>query len=186
MRSFGETRQTASLPYPFQRKTAMSRLASKSWFVVLLFALGVAAVFAKTQQAQRSVTPAPDRKPGEGEGPFERLVIRGATVIDGAGAPPMGPMDIGIENNRNKEIKNVGYPKVTIKESNRPDKGVKEIDANGMYVLPGLVDCHAHIGGSAQGTPAEYVYKLWMAHGVTTIRDPGSMNGVDWTLSERE
>jgi hypothetical protein len=164
----------------------MSRLASKSWFVVLSFAFGVAVVFAQAQQAQRSVTPAPDRKPGEGEGPFERLVIRGATMIDGAGAPPIGPVDIVIENNRIKEIKSVGFPKVAVKESNRPAKGVKEIDASGMYVLPGLVDCHAHIGGFAQGTPAEYVYKLWMAHGVTAIRDPGSGNGVDWTISERE
>jgi imidazolonepropionase-like amidohydrolase len=164
----------------------MSRLASKSWFAVLLFTLGVAVVVAQTQQAQRSVTPAPDRKPGEGEGPFERLVIRGVTMIDGAGAPPIGPVDIVIENNRIKEIKSVGFPKVAVKEANRPAKGVKEIDANGMYLLPGLVDCHAHIGGFAQGTPAEYVYKLWMAHGVTTIRDPGSGNGVDWTLGERE
>src|SRR5262245_38458631 len=137
----------------------MSRLASKSWFVVLLFAFGFAVVFAQTQQAQRSVTPAPDRKPGEGEGPFERLVIRGATMIDGAGAPPIGPVDIVVENNRIKEIKSVGFPKVAIKESNRPAKGVKEIDGAGMYVLPGLVDCHAHIGGFAQGTPAEYGYK---------------------------
>src|SRR5262249_36361882 len=43
-----------------------------------------------------------------------------------------------------------------------------------------------HIGGAAQGTPAEYVYKLWMAHGVTTVREPGSFNGVDWVLCERE
>jgi imidazolonepropionase-like amidohydrolase len=164
----------------------MSGLASKSWFVVLLCVFGVAVVLAQTQQAQRSVTPAPDRRSGEGEGPFERLVIRGATMIDGAGAPPIGPVDIVIENNRIKEIKSVGFPKVAIKEANRPAKGVKEIDATGMYVLPGFVDCHAHIGGLAQGTPAEYVYKLWMAHGVTTIRDPGSGNGVDWTISERE
>ena len=32
----------------------------------------------------------------------------------------------------------------------------------------------------------EYVYKLWMAHGITTIRDPGSGNGVAWTLQARE
>src|SRR5215470_14730292 len=115
----------------------MSRLAAKSWFVVLLFAFGVAAVFAQAQQAQRSVTPAPNRKAGEGEGPFERLVIRGATMIDGAGAPPMGPVDIVIENNRIKEIRSVGYPKVGIRESNRPAKGVMEIDASGMYVMPG-------------------------------------------------
>ncbi|HSJ08422.1 MAG TPA: hypothetical protein VK928_00875, partial [Longimicrobiales bacterium] len=36
------------------------------------------------------------------------------------------------------------------------------------------------------GTPAEYVYKLWLAHGVTTVREPGSGNGVDWTLRARE
>jgi hypothetical protein len=30
------------------------------------------------------------------------------------------------------------------------------------------------------------VYKLWLAHGVTTVRDPGSGNGVEWTLNERE
>jgi len=164
----------------------MSRLASKSWFMIMLFALGCVVIFAQTQPPQRSIEPGPNRKAGEGEGPFERLVIRGATMIDGAGAPPMGPVDIVIENNLIKEIRSVGYPKVAIKEPNRPAKGVKEIDASGMYVMPGLVDCHAHIGGVAQGTPAEYVYKLWMAHGVTTIRDPGSGNGVDWTLNERE
>jgi len=164
----------------------MSRLMRQSWPAILLFTLGLIAAFAQTPPAQRGVEPAPDRRSGEGEGPFERLVIRGATMIDGTGAPPLGPVDIVIENNRIKEIKSVGFPKVAIKESNRPAKGVKEIDATGMYVLPGLVDCHAHIGGAAQGTPAEYVYKLWMAHGVTAIRDPGSGNGVDWTLKERE
>jgi imidazolonepropionase-like amidohydrolase len=154
--------------------------------VILLFTLTFIVTLAQTPPAQRGVEPAPDRRAGEGEGPFERLVIRGATMIDGTGAPPIGPVDIVIENNRIKEIKSVGFPKVAIRESNRPAKGVKEIDASGMYVLPGFVDCHAHIGGAAQGTPAEYVYKLWMAHGVTTIRDPGSGNGVDWTIKERE
>ena len=147
-------------------------------------------VAAQTQTQPRGVTPAPDRRTtgndAEGEGPFDRLVIRGATIIDGTGAPAHGPVDIVIENNRIREIRSVGYPKVAIREASRPAKGTKEIDASGMYVLPGFVDCHAHIGGAAQGTPAEYVYKLWMGHGVTTIRDPGSMNGVDWTLKERE
>src|SRR6185436_6360015 len=55
----------------------------------------------------------------------------------------------------------------------------------GMYVLPGLVDMHGHIGGKEQGTPAEYVFKLWMGHGITTIRDPGSGNGLDWVLDEK-
>ncbi|MFQ5749694.1 MAG: amidohydrolase family protein, partial [Planctomycetota bacterium] len=34
-------------------------------------------------------------------------------------------------------------------------------------------------------TPAEYVFKLWMGHGITTIRDPGSGNGLAWTLEEK-
>src|SRR5439155_21717329 len=42
------------------------------------------------------------------------------------------------------------------------------------------------IGGRQQGTPAEYVYKLWLAHGVTTIREPGSDNGLDWTLLNKQ
>lgn len=149
----------------------------------LLFGVLIAA-----GQTPRGVEPAPNRPTNgsEGEGPFQRLIIRGATMIDGTGAPPIGPVDIVVENNRIAEVRSVGYPKVPIREGSRPRNSTKEIDATGMYVLPGLVDCHGHTGGAAQGTPAEYVYKLWMAHGVTTVREPGSFNGVDWTLTARE
>lgn len=34
--------------------------------------------------------------------------------------------------------------------------------------------------------PADYIYKLWLAHGVTTIREMGSMNGLGWTLKQKE
>lgn len=133
----------------------------------------------------RSIPPAPDRHPDEGIGPFDRLIIRGATLIDGTGAPPIGPVDIVIEKNRIKEIVRVGHPGVPIREERRPKDATYELDAHGMYVLPGFVDMHAHIGGVAQGTPAEYVFKLWMAHGITTIRDPGSGNGLEWTLEHK-
>lgn len=129
---------------------------------------------------------APDRAPGEGQGPFKRLIIRGATVIDGTGAPPNGPVDIVVEGNRIKEVRTVGYPKVAIDPEDRPKDADHEIDGSTMYVLPGFVDMHAHIGGAAQGTSAEYVFKLWLAHGVTTIREPGSGNGTTWTMHERE
>ncbi|HEX7089036.1 MAG TPA: hypothetical protein VF192_02800 [Longimicrobiales bacterium] len=147
---------------------------------------GGAAAGAEAQEPRRGVAPAPPRGADEGEGPFERLIIRGATVVDGTGAPPVGPVDIVIEGNRIREVRSVGSPGMPIRPERRPQNATREIDADGMYVLPGFVDLHAHIGGAAQGTPAEYVYKLWMAHGVTTIREPGSGNGVDWTLSERE
>jgi imidazolonepropionase-like amidohydrolase len=143
-------------------------------------------IIAPLAQERRAVEPGPDRRAGEGEGPFERLILRGVTMIDGTGAPPQGPVDVVIEGNRIKEIRSVGFPKVPIKDENRPQGATRELDLSGNYLLPGFVDVHGHIGGAAQGTPAEYVYKLWMAHGVTTVRDPGAMNGVDWTLRERE
>jgi imidazolonepropionase-like amidohydrolase len=129
---------------------------------------------------------APDRRPDEGDGPFQRLIIRGATVIDGSGAPPIGPMDIVIEGNRIAEVRAVGFPKVTIDPERRPKDATREIDGSRMYVLPGFVDMHGHPGGTEQGTTAEYVFKLWLAHGITTVRDPGSGNGLDWTVHERD
>jgi imidazolonepropionase-like amidohydrolase len=114
------------------------------------------------------------------------MIIRGATVIDGTGAPPNGPVDIVIEGNRITEVRTVGYPKVAIDPEGRPKAGDHEIDGSKMYVLPGFVDMHGHIGGEAQGTSAEYVFKLWLAHGVTTVREPGSGNGTEWTMHERE
>lgn len=123
----------------------------------------------------------------DGDGPHKQLIIRGATLVNSTGAPPMGPVDIVIEGNIIKQIKNVGYPGTPIDDKNRPkaDSDTKIIDATGMYVLPGLIDMHGHIGGRSQGTPAEYVFKLWLAHGITTIRDPGSGNGIKWTLDHK-
>ena len=135
-------------------------------------------------------TPGPDRRPDEGKGPFHRLVIRGATLIDGTGAPPLGPVDIVVEQDRIVRIASVGYPKVPIKEKRRPEKGDYEIDATGMYVLPGFINAHAHLADANQGIvgdvpPAEYVYKLWLGHGITTVREVGAFNGLHWTLNER-
>ncbi len=132
-----------------------------------------------------SIPPAPPR--AEGEGPFERLILRGGTLIDGTGAPPIGPVDIVIEGNRIADVVAVGNPGVPIDPEKRPEagEGSHEIDASGMYVLPGFVDMHGHIGGVAQGTPAEYVLKLWLGHGITTIRDPACGNGLDFCLEHK-
>ena len=122
-----------------------------------------------------------------GEGPFDQLIIRGATLINGNGAPPSGPVDVVVENNKIVSIRNVGYPGLKIKEERRPKakEGAKEIDAHGMYLLPGFIDMHGHIGETTKGR-ADYVYKLWMAHGITTIRDPSCGNGLKWVLKQKE
>ncbi len=136
---------------------------------------------------------APEGAPprAEGQGPFDRMVLRGGIMVEGSGAPPRGPVDIVIEGNRITEIKSVGYPGAPIDEEGRPDKGDFELDVAGMYILPGFVDAHAHIAYAGQGKagpvpPADYVYKLWLAHGVTTVREIGSFNGLGWTLEQKE
>ncbi len=113
----------------------------------------------------------------QGEGPYSQLIIRGVTLINGDGSPPRGPIDIVVEGNKIVQVSVVGYPGVKINPKSRPKlkKGGKELDATGMYLLPGFVDMHGHIGGKAQGASPEYVFKLWMAHGITTVRQPSGI-----------
>ncbi|NHF57801.1 amidohydrolase family protein [Flavobacteriaceae bacterium TP-CH-4] len=119
----------------------------------------------------------------QGDGPHSQLIIRGVMLINGNGAPPQGPIDIVVENNIIKDIKVVGYPGVAIDDSKRPQlkAGGKELDCTGMYLMPGFIDMHGHIGGTAQGAEPDYVFRLWMGHGVTTVREP-SGRGVDFTM----
>jgi hypothetical protein len=93
-----------------------------------------------------------------------------------------------IERNRIKQVSIVGSPGIAVNPARRPklSEGGKELNCEGMYALPGFIDMHGHIGGSEQGTPAEYVFKLWMAHGITTIRDPSAGNGLEWVLDEKQ
>jgi imidazolonepropionase-like amidohydrolase len=131
------------------------------------------------------IIPAPTRKADEGKGPFKVFVIRGVTVIDGTGGPPYGPADIVVENNRIKSVQSVGYPGLPLKENRKPENADFELDATGMYLLPGFVDMHAHAGGPPKNPEAEYAYKLWMAHGVTTVRGVPLANHA-FTLKEKE
>jgi len=133
---------------------------------------------------EEDLKPAPPRG-NQGEGPFEKLILRGATLIDGTGAMPRGPVDIVIEKNRIVEIKNVGVPHVPIDEKERPQGATKEIDASRSYVLPGFVNLHTHVGAAPKAPEAEYTYKLFMAHGVTTIRGV-PIASMSFSLSERE
>lgn len=147
-------------------------MTSKSGILVNLFFLltNLSLVFAQTSDYK-------------GEGPFNQLIIRGVTLINGNGAPPIGPVDIVVENNIITSVQTVGYPGVAINPERRPKlkPGGRELNAEGMYLLPGFIDMHGHIGGRAQGAEPEYVFRLWMAHGITTVREP-SGRGLDFAL----
>jgi len=154
--------------------------------MLLAAAVLLAPTAARAQEEAKSIPSAPPR--AEGEGPWQRLILRGATLVDGTGAPPVGPVDIVVEGNRIKRIASVGAPGVAIDASKRPkaEAGDHELDLAGHYVLPGFVDLHGHLGGVEQGTPAEYVLKLWLAHGITTSSDPGSGNGLEFMVEHKK
>jgi imidazolonepropionase-like amidohydrolase len=142
------------------------------WLYGTVMSIGLAAgtppTDAAAQEAGTDPRPAPPR--AEGEGPFERLIIRNATMIDGTGAPPRGPVDIVVERNRIVELFAVDAAAGDMRSADRPQDATKEIDATGMYVLPGFVDLHLHTGDTPKTPDAEYAYKLWMAHGITSGR----------------
>lgn len=134
--------------------------------------------------APTRLNPAPPRRADEGFGPYPLMVIRGATLIDGTGAPPMGPVDIVIENDKITDIIQAGWPGLPEKPNRPPLNAAHEIDARGMYVMPGFVDVHAHAGSPQKAPDLEYVYKLWLAHGVTTVRGV-SLASQDIAVSEK-
>ena len=136
------------------------------------------AVFA--QKAIDIIEPAPVEGRNEGAGPYNRMILRGAYMIDGTGAPAQGPVDIVVENDRITDVRVVGTPNIAIDPDNRPvaTDGTEEIDLSGMFILPGFVDTHLHLHTMEEGqkVPPEYVLKLWLAHGITSGRTVGSDN----------
>jgi imidazolonepropionase-like amidohydrolase len=117
---------------------------------------------------------------------YPRLVIRNAMIVDGNGTPASGPKDIVIENNTITEI--AALDPVAVKEGRaRRPAGDVEIDATGKYVLPGLINAHGHVQDERAGVaqPVDYCLKLWLACGITTVRDVGSNTQKTLALRER-
>ena len=150
-------------------------------------------------QQAGGLTSAPARRATEGLGPFRTLTIRNVMVIDGTGAPPAGPMTITVEGNRITRIASAGTPGVqqagraggrgAAPNAQGPagpagNDGTYVLDGSGMYLLPGFIDMHVHAGGAPKNADAEYAYKLWLAHGVTTVRGV-PMGSHNLTVSEK-
>ena len=139
---------------------------------------------AQADESRETLRAAPDRRAEEGKGPFKTLVIRGVMLIDGSGAPPAGPMDVVVSGNRISAVRSAGTPGLPLRQ-NRGPQADHEIDGAGMYLMPGFVDMHVHAGGAPKNVEAEYAYKLWLAHGVTTVRGV-PLGGNAWSVREKE
>jgi len=115
------------------------------------------------------------------------LVLKGGTLIDSTGNPPLSDAVIIIQGNRIKTVALIGEVEIP------PDAEV--VDCQGKTVLPGLIESHLHLGGSPGGmvTPAEYapsiMYKYlkgYLISGVTTIKSAGDMMELMLDLREKE
>ncbi|MBK9528511.1 MAG: hypothetical protein IPO41_09385 [Acidobacteria bacterium] len=104
---------------------------------------------------------------------LKRIVVRNAMMVDGSGKPAAGPFDIVLENDIIKEIASLDPVAVKEGTARRPAAGELDIDATGKYVLPGLINLHGHTQDERAGKPmpVEYVTKMWLACGITTVRD---------------
>jgi imidazolonepropionase-like amidohydrolase len=87
------------------------------------------------------------------------VLIKGATLIDGTDNPPISDTDILLEGDR---IRQIGQLDGVVLPS-----GAQIIEAQGKYVIPGLIDMHVHYD-------KPWLHRLYLANGVTTVRDLGS------------
>src|SRR5436305_3452657 len=109
------------------------------------------------------------------------LAITGGQIVDGTGVPPIADGVVLIAGKRIAAVGPAGAIRV-------PD-GVKIVRADGMTVMPGLIDMHVHlclIGSADNGLIVQPNIKRmereilpagarqYLMNGVTTVRDVGS------------
>ncbi|MBI4538871.1 MAG: amidohydrolase family protein [Gemmatimonadetes bacterium] len=177
----------------------MLRGSRTQWSGVALFVVTVLAWASEGAFAQFTgyVPPSSELIPmGTTKGQrYSRLIIMNATIVDGRGSPranrgmpAQGPIDLIIENG---VITNLILAD-PVNLGRIRDRGWQErpgdhvIDAAGMYVLAGLYEMHAHLpspGGT--GVNAEYLYRQYLGHGVTTVRDAGTGAGMEVMREQR-
>jgi imidazolonepropionase-like amidohydrolase len=88
-----------------------------------------------------------------------------ATVVDVSSGALLRDMTITIRGNRI----------VGVARAAKPGPGTRVVDATGMYVIPGLWDMHTHVYfGDTAGDGTDLILPLFLANGVTGIRDMGS------------
>lgn len=91
------------------------------------------------------------------------LIIRGGQVIDPL-TGRRGIYDIAVSNGKIAEFSEPG---------SLAGAGGNELDATGCYVVPGLIDLHAHVFESVEGMGAQADI-VGVQQGVTTVVDAGS------------
>jgi imidazolonepropionase-like amidohydrolase len=86
------------------------------------------------------------------------IALVGATVIDGTGGPALANAVVVVRRGR---IESVGQ-----RAGFELPRKTREVDVSGQWIIPGLIDAHAHLGPVFSWARPRY-----LAWGVTTVRD---------------
>ncbi len=98
--------------------------------------------------------------------PPPSLAITHVMIIDATGAAPQPDMTVFLAD---EQIAAIG-PSNSV---SIPSK-TKTLDGTGKFLIPGLVDMHAHLTGAGEPTGSrEFILPLLLANGITTVRDMG-------------
>jgi imidazolonepropionase-like amidohydrolase len=102
-----------------------------------------------------------------------RLLIKNGTLIDGSGRDPVKNTLVIVEGNR---ITHIGAGDGSIRPQSANDTA---IDAEGKFILPGLIDAHCHISlhqgalpGIKYASSAEFC-TLWAAYAIGHVLRAG-------------
>jgi imidazolonepropionase-like amidohydrolase len=105
------------------------------------------------------------------------MILRGATLIDGTGAPPVRDRAVVVTDRR-----------IAAVVADRPPREGAVLDLGGLTLLPGLINCHVHLCLSGDADPSRMLsdesYAATVVNavvrarrtveaGVTTVRDLG-------------
>jgi imidazolonepropionase-like amidohydrolase len=137
-----------------------SKLLSST--VLLLTLLIYSDAFSQRRQgsvAGRSQPPLHEVNQVSRPDPNRIVAIVGATLIDGRGSAPVPDAVVVVRGERIVAVGKRASVSIPV--------GAEVVDANGLTLVPGLIDSHFHIDGD-DPLPA-----LYLTHGITSIRDPG-------------
>lgn len=119
----------------------------------------------------------------------EVYVLHGATLIDGTGSPPKSDTIVIINGNKIIAVTNQSEnPNHYFNNLNGTQTDVRFLNLTGKYIMPGLFDMHAHVGGvlkdSYDQAASEKMLGMLLDYGITTIRNPGGPTNESVSLRE--
>jgi imidazolonepropionase-like amidohydrolase len=111
------------------------------------------------------------------------IVLKGGTLIDGTGTPPVRDAAVVVRDGRVETVTTAG--------ANSWPRDAEVIDVSGQTILPGLIDCHDHMAlhgyeltrrwnldepASTRSLRTAQAIQQTLARGYTAVRDAGGLD----------